>query len=501
MGIEQFEILKTLGEGAFASVHKVTRRVDGKTYALKKVDVSSLDDKELLSALNEIRLLASFAHPRIVRLYETFLDGSNLCIVMEYCGWGDLAMKIKRYIKRREYIDERVIWVYLIQILEGLKALHERNVLHRDLKPANCFLAEDGSIKIGDMNVSKVMKDGNAKTQIGTPYYMSPEIWARRPYNHATDIWSLGCLIYELCALRPPFLGNNMSELKTAVLGGHFNPVPSVYSNDLGSVIARMLTPAATARPSAEQALAYPEVHARKCLVKNVLREDDLASLSRGLAGMGMEDALMPTIHIGSLRELGLKLPVATYPTDGPLTPTTPVMLAHDASPVNEEALLCRASSSHLQQQQRQKVASASPSNRRATASVSSSRSNSPTPSSSSTNNNVIHRRQPSTAPVNLDKDQNAERASPSPPVCHIRRASHDAPRMIASRLPHASGANGNDMELGQYRRRGASPTQGQSFSRPSSVKNVLVSAQKEVTIVAAPAAGESPYHRPGSLS
>ena len=163
----------------------MTRRTDGKTYALKKVDVSSLDDKELLSALNEIRLLASFAHPRIVRLYETFMgreggreewikgreslpceggmsvsicvcglgacvlwsrarevssspllvsptnhsipsslppsDGNNLCIVMEYCGWGDLAMKIKRYIKRREYIDERVIWVYLIQILEGLK--------------------------------------------------------------------------------------------------------------------------------------------------------------------------------------------------------------------------------------------------------------------------------------------------------------------------------------------------------------------------------------------
>lgn len=367
--------------------------------------------------------------------------------------------------------------------------------------------------------MSKVMKDGNAKTQIGTPYYMSPEIWARRPYNHATDIWSLGCLIYELCALRPPFLGNNMSELKTAVLGGHFKSVPSVYSNDLGSVIARMLTPAATARPSAAQALAYPEVHARKCLVKNVLREDDLALLSKGIAGMGMEDALMPTIHIGSLRELGLKLPGATYPTDGPLTPTTPVMLAHDASPVNEEAPLGRASySHHQQQQQRQQPASASPSNRRAAVPVSSSGGSSPVPSSSSSYNNVIHRRQPPAVPVNLEKDRNAERASPSPPLSHIRRGSHDVtPGMIASRLSHASGASGNEGELGQYRRRGASPThassssssystpvgcvQGQSYSRPSSVKCVLLSAQKEATIVAAPAAGESSYHRRGSLS
>jgi len=508
---------------------------------------------------------------------------------MEYCGWGDLAMKIKRYIKRREYIDERVIWVYLIQILEGLKvnlsflvilvslfvvsfsacmhvslsaisycvlclfalaresllppdsrtyppsfppslppslppllqALHERNVLHRDLKPANCFLAEDGSIKIGDMNVSKVMKDGNAKTQIGTPYYMSPEIWARRPYNHATDIWSLGCLIYELCALRPPFLGNNMSELKTAVLGGHFNPVPSVYSQDLGSVIARMLTPAAKERPSAAQALAYPEVHARKCLVKNVLREDELASLSAGMGGMGVEDALMPTIHIGSLRELGFKLPGPSYPTDGPLTPTTPVMLAHDASPVNEKAPLCSAapsSSHHHQQQQQQQPASISPSNRRAAAPASSSSSSSSPPpsssSSSSSSSNVIHRRQPSAVPVNLDKDRavgggGGERASTPPPLSYDRRRSHDVnPGVVLSRLPlasgassptHASGSSSSSSSSGSSHATPVGGVQGESYSRPSSVKSVLQSAQKEAA--AAAAAGESPSRRRGSLS
>ena len=423
---------------------------------------------------------------------------------MEYCGWGDLAMKIKRYIKRREYIDERVIWVYLIQILEGLKALHERNVLHRDLKPANCFLAEDGSIKIGDMNVSKVMKDGNAKTQIGTPYYMSPEIWSRKPYNYATDIWSLGCLIYELCALRPPFLGNNMNELKTAVLGGHFNPIPSVYSHDLGVVIGRMLTPSAKERPTAAQALAYVEVQARKCLVKNVLREEDLSSCGGGPAS---EEALMPTIHIGSLRELGLKLPGPSYPTDGPATPTTPIALAHDASPVNEEALPM------------QPPISVSPSNRgRVAASSSSSSSSSSSPSASSSGSSSdSHRRQGSAVPVSMERNSNSGAATP-PPLSYDRRRSHDVPPSSIPKLGYGVPAGAEDhsgrrspVSSGSSSRKPSSPAHASSSSsssgrvtpvgevhyqsggvdsnsnsnsgleKKSSVKSVLQAAQKEV--------------------
>lgn len=378
-----------------------------------------------------------------------------MCIVMEYCGWGDLAMKIKRYVKRREYIDERVIWVYMIQILEGLKALHERNVLHRDLKPANCFLAEDGSIKIGDMNVSKVMKDGNAKTQIGTPYYMSPEIWARRPYNHATDIWSLGCLIYELCALRPPFLGNNMSELKTAVLGGNFNPVPSVYSKDLGSVIARMLLPAARDRPSAAEALAYPEVNARKCLVKNVLREEELYSKG-GVGGYGAEDALMPTIHIGSLRELGVKLPGPSYPSDGPPTPTTPIMLAHDASPVNEKATLA-SPIHHRQKQEQEYPASGSPSHHRR-AGLPGSKSESHSPLSPSIHP-IGKGRQQSPGVGSLDRDLSGakERGSASYP--------QDRRRVPT---PPPNGAPAKPLPIGRI------PSQGKGSSAPSSSPPVL---------------------------
>ena len=94
------------------------------------------------------------------------------------------------------------MWSHFIQMADAIACLHEKNIIHRDIKTANSFLAEDGSVKIGDLNVSKRMKGGLLRTQIGTPYYMSPEIWSNKPYDGSSDIWALGCLIYELRA--PP---------------------------------------------------------------------------------------------------------------------------------------------------------------------------------------------------------------------------------------------------------------------------------------------------------
>ena len=133
-----------------------------------------MSKKEIADALNEIRFLASIRHKNIVGFLEAFLENneSELCIVMEYCGCGDLAQKVERYKRRRTNIDEKVIWRYTVQALRALALLHEKGICHRDLKTANTFLSEDGSIKIGDMNVSKRLNKGQLKTQIGTPYYM-----------------------------------------------------------------------------------------------------------------------------------------------------------------------------------------------------------------------------------------------------------------------------------------------------------------------------------------
>ena len=108
------------------------------------------------------------------------------------------------------------------QVTMGLRALHDLKINHRDIKPANIFLNKDGSVKLGDMNVSKVADKGLLKTQTGTPFYASPEVWRDEPYNYKSDIWSLGCVFYELCSLRPPFRANDMDELYRKVIKGYF---------------------------------------------------------------------------------------------------------------------------------------------------------------------------------------------------------------------------------------------------------------------------------------
>ena len=155
-------------------VRQVVRKSDNKVYALKRVKISKMSKKEISDALNEIRFLASVRHKNIVGFLQAFLENNEteLCIIMEYCGCGDLAQKVERYKRKRQYIDEAVIWKYLIQCLRALSHLHDKGICHRDLKVANTFLAEDGSVKIGDMNVSKRLKKGQLQTQIGTPYYM-----------------------------------------------------------------------------------------------------------------------------------------------------------------------------------------------------------------------------------------------------------------------------------------------------------------------------------------
>jgi serine/threonine protein kinase len=280
-----------------------------------------MSKKEIADALNEIRFLASIRHKNIVGFLEAFLENNEteLCIVMEFCGCGDLAQKVERYKRRRQYIDEDVIWRYLIQCLKALSNLHEKGICHRDLKVANTFLAEDGSVKIGDMNVSKRLQRGQLKTQIGTPYYMSPEIWNNRSYDASSDLWSLGCLMYELCALKPPFQGNSFPELKRAVIAGRYSPIPRKYSDGLGRVISQMLRVNARERPSAAKLLLHNDLSSK-------LQLDEVgvsaASNNPREAHMKLMETIKVPQNLRKLKQGGL-LPKPCYPDARPNSPTS----------------------------------------------------------------------------------------------------------------------------------------------------------------------------------
>ena len=257
MSLNDFELGKILGKGSFASVLLVTRKSDRKIYAMKRINIAKMDPKEREGALNEIRILASLSHPNIIGYKEAFFDemSKTLNIVMEYADDGDIDKKIKENLKRRNLFSEETIWTWIIQILEGLKYLHDNQIMHRDLKCANLFLMKNGLLKLGDLNVSKIAKLGIAQTQTGTPYYISPEIWNEQPYDYKCDIWSVGCIIYEMCTLRPPFRGTSLKELYKNIINGYYIPISNNYSNDIKDIISMMLVVDSKKRASAEQLL------------------------------------------------------------------------------------------------------------------------------------------------------------------------------------------------------------------------------------------------------
>lgn len=260
--LSDFNEATLLGEGAYSAVYRVIRKADGKTYALKKVKLPSLNEKEKQNALNEVRLLASVQHPAIITFKEAFFDSGSkcLCIVQEFADSGDLYHKIVQQQKQRMYMRENEVWRIFLGICMGLNALHGFNICWRDCKSANVFLFQNGLVKIADFNVSKVAKRGLMYTQTGTPYFASPEIWKDAPYDAKADIWSLGCVLFECATLRPPFRAEDMEGLYRKVIRGVYPKIPACYSQDLADVIAMLIKVDPLQRPTVAQILNSPVV-------------------------------------------------------------------------------------------------------------------------------------------------------------------------------------------------------------------------------------------------
>ncbi|KAG0237915.1 G2-specific serine/threonine protein kinase [Actinomortierella wolfii] len=284
---EQYEELDVIGQGSFGVIRKVRRLADGKILARKEIDYRKMSIREKEQLVSEVNILKDLKHPNIVDFIERVIDRekSIIYIIMEYCEYGDLATVIRNHKEKGIPIEEDYVWSILTQLVLALHECHcgtvidpetkqpkPRPVLHRDLKPDNVFLMSKWCVKLGDFGLSRSLTNPRhafAQTFVGTPYYMSPELISEASYGPKSDIWSLGCIIYELCALEPPFLAKSQASLATKIRQGIVPRLPSQYSTELSEVIRAMLRVDPSRRPSTQDLLDYKRIKLLKMDLDN----------------------------------------------------------------------------------------------------------------------------------------------------------------------------------------------------------------------------------------
>uniref|UniRef100_A0ABI8A3G5 non-specific serine/threonine protein kinase n=1 Tax=Felis catus TaxID=9685 RepID=A0ABI8A3G5_FELCA len=257
--MDKYDVIKAIGEGAFGKAFLAKRTSDSKHCVIKEIDFAKMPPQEKEASTKEVVLLAKMKHPNIVTFFSSFQENNRLFIVMEYCDGGDLMKRIHR--QRGVLFSEDQILSWFVQISLGLKYIHDRKILHRDIKAQNIFLSKNGMVaKLGDFGIARVLNNSMelARTCIGTPYYLSPEICQNKPYNNKTDIWSLGCVLYELCTLKHPFEGNNLHQLVLKICQAHFAPISPRFSHDLQALISQLFEVSPRDRPSINSILKRP---------------------------------------------------------------------------------------------------------------------------------------------------------------------------------------------------------------------------------------------------
>ncbi|KAK3898892.1 kinase-like domain-containing protein [Staphylotrichum tortipilum] len=309
---DKYEVLEKIGHGSFGVIRKVRRKADSMILCRKEISYLKMSQKEREQLHAEFQILSTLRHPNIVGYYhrEHLKASQDLHLYMEYCGNGDLGRVIRSLSEKNQYAEESFVWSIFSQLVTALYRCHYgvdppevgkavlglgstarpkpptggMTILHRDLKPENVFLGEDNSVKLGDFGLSKVMQSHDfASTYVGTPFYMSPEICAAEKYTLKSDIWSLGCIIYELCTREPPFNAKTHFQLVQKIKEGKIAPLPAIYSSELFAIIKDCLRVNPDRRPDTAMLLNLP-------VVRLMRKEKEVVEFSRALKGK--EDSL-----------------------------------------------------------------------------------------------------------------------------------------------------------------------------------------------------------------
>ena len=244
---EKYDLIEIIGQGMYGKVYKALNKFENKFYAIKTMNFKNITPKERLNIETEINLLQELKHPNIVLYKESFIDeNQNFNIVTTFCEGGDLYQKIFK--SQKTYFQEKEIINALIQLLLGLSYIHDKKIVHRDIKTKNIFIQNEHTLRIGDFGIAKIFnsnknsKNTNLNKIVGTPLYMAPECFKQnKKYSYKSDIWSLGCCIYEMCNLKHAFEGQFFPAVSIKISEGKRLPLNKIYSKELRNAIDNML--------------------------------------------------------------------------------------------------------------------------------------------------------------------------------------------------------------------------------------------------------------------
>ncbi|XP_065681888.1 uncharacterized protein LOC100207375 isoform X1 [Hydra vulgaris] len=252
--ISNYEKIRILGRGAYGTAVLYRKKDDDSLVVLKEISLLELNVIERNAAMNEVKVLGMLSHPNIISYYDSFDEDGTLWIEMEYADGGTLADYLS---KQENDMDERDILIIFSQMVSAIKYCHDHCILHRDLKTQNIFLTQEGKVKLGDFGIAKIINTHNMGnfTVVGTPYYISPEMCEGLAYDKKSDLWSLGCILYEMANLTKTFDGTNLPALITKIVSGTFAPIKETYSPEFRMLVHDILKKNPNLRPSAEDIL------------------------------------------------------------------------------------------------------------------------------------------------------------------------------------------------------------------------------------------------------
>ena len=263
---QRYRCIRRISHAADATVWlvRVLKGDGGRLHVLKElhnVDVTKRRDEDSLP--REVELLTSQKHPFILPVVEMLRDASTgqVGMVTEYCDQGDLYSLLIELRRRGERVPETQVLSWLAQLCLALSHLHGQRILHRDVKTSNIFVTADRTLRLGDFGLARALQaDSEAVvSRVGSPFYMSPEICLNQPYSTSSDIWSLGCVLYETLALYPAFYAESMVLVLDKICSASYKPVPDgACSAEVRELLSEMLQLQPTLRPSAQQVLQHP---------------------------------------------------------------------------------------------------------------------------------------------------------------------------------------------------------------------------------------------------